>query len=111
MSTMIVYCGLDCASCEAYKVTLANDQEAMQQLVAKWRQEYNSPDMPLEAVICDGCRGPRLGGYCSECPIRACATERGFQTCAECPEYGCEKLENFFKMAPHARANLEALRA
>ena len=45
--------------------TQANDPAWQERLVAKWRVEYNAPEMNLKDVICDGCRGPRLGGYCA----------------------------------------------
>ncbi len=111
-ATLTAPCGLDCSQCEAYKLTQANDLEGMEALLAKWRVEYNAPDMALAAVTCDGClTGARHGGYCSACPIRACAVEKGYSTCAECDEYAsCAKLQNFFKLAPQAQSNLELLR-
>ncbi len=111
-ATLTAPCGLDCAQCEAYKLTQTNDLEGQEALLAKWRVEYSSPDMPLAAVSCDGClAGARHGGYCSACPIRACAVEKDYSTCAECDQYAsCEKLQNFFKLAPQAQSNLELLR-
>lgn len=110
MSNLIAFCGLDCAQCESYQSTQAGDLAWQERLLAKWRVDFNSPDMNIQAITCDGCRGPRTGGYCAECPVRACAVERGYQTCADCPDYACTKLENFFSMAPTARATLELLR-
>jgi hypothetical protein len=108
---LIAPCGLDCAQCEAYKLTQTNDVQGLEVLLAKWRVEYKAPDMTLSAVTCDGClAGARHGGYCSACPVRACAVEKGFSTCAECDQYGCEKLQHFFQLAPQAQGNLEALR-
>jgi hypothetical protein len=111
-TTLIAPCGLDCAQCDAYKLTLANDQEGLEALAAQWRVEYSAPNMTVADVTCDGClAGARHGGYCSACPIRACAVEKSFTTCAECDQYAsCEKLEGFFKMAPQAKENLELLR-
>jgi len=110
-TTLIAPCGLDCAQCEAYKLTQTNDLEGQQALLAKWRVEYSSPDMTLEAVTCDGClAGARHGGYCAACPIRACAVELAHSTCADCEQYACEKLQDFFQMAPQAKENLEVLR-
>src|SRR5512138_3225425 len=109
--TLIAPCGLDCAQCDAYKLTQANDLEGQQALLVKWRVQYNAPDMALADIQCDGClAGARHGGYCAACPIRACAVEKGYTTCAECGEYGCEKLQHFFQLAPQAQANLEVLR-
>jgi hypothetical protein len=110
MSHLIAFCGLDCAQCEAYQATQAEDTAWQERLLEKWRVDFNSPGMTLKDIICDGCRGPRLGGYCSECQVRACALEHGYQTCADCPDYACQKLESFFKMAPQAKATLELLR-
>lgn len=111
MSPMYAACGLDCSQCEAYKMTQANDMEALEAIAAKWRVEYNSPNITVAAAICDGCiTGERHGGYCSECGIRKCAVERNLPTCAHCPDYACEQLQGFFNMAPQVKANLEAIR-
>jgi hypothetical protein len=99
-------------TCPAYTATQANDLDAKQRLLEQWRVEYNSPEMDLSAVTCDGCISKaRLGGYCGACPVRACGVERGVLNCAYCPDYGCEKLEGFFTAAPQVRSQLEALRA
>jgi hypothetical protein len=110
MTGTIAFCGLDCANCEGYQMTQANDLDALKNLAAKWAVEYNAPNMGIQDVTCDGCRGPRLGGYCHTCPVRACAAQRGVETCAACPDYACAELEKFLQMAPHARSNLEMLR-
>ncbi len=112
MSDLIAFCGLDCAACKAYQLTQANDVAAMQVLLDEWRVTYQAPDMPIEAVTCDGCTSTgRHGGYCMECPVRACAVEREVVSCALCEDYGCEKLQNFMAMAPEVKINLEAIRA
>ena len=78
MATMIAYCGLDCAGCEAYLATQANDEAAKQKLLEKWRVEFDAPEMTMASVTCDGCTSTeRLGGYCQACPVRACAVEEG----------------------------------
>lgn len=111
MSTLIAYCGLDCAQCPAFIATQANDQAAQEKLVAQWRVEFNAPDMPLVAVICDGCASAgRHGGYCGECPIRACAVERGLENCAHCADFGCSKLQAIVSQNGQALRTLEAIR-
>lgn len=111
MSKLIAYCGLDCSACEAYIVTQSNDEAGKLALLEKWRVEYNSPEMTISAVTCDGCHATeRLGGYCLFCGVRKCAIEHGFVTCAECEEYACETLDHILSMAPQARAILEQLR-
>jgi len=97
MDKLIAFCGLDCAGCEAYLATQAGDEAAKLTLLEKWRVEFDSPDMPLAAVTCDGCTSTgQLGGYCQDCPVRACAVEKGFENCAHCADYGtCETLNGF----------------
>ncbi len=104
-------CGGDCTKCEAYIATQANDQAAQEALVARWRVMFNVPDMPIEAVTCDGClTGERHGGYCLDCQVRKCVIARGIPTCAHCPDYACEIIQGFFKNAPEAQAKLDDLR-
>jgi hypothetical protein len=111
MTTLIAACGLDCAKCDAYIATQANDQAALEQIAEKWRVEYNAPDISAANILCDGCMtGGRTIGHCSECKIRLCAQERGFENCAACPDYACEELTAFFKMVPQAKITLDSLR-
>ena len=113
MEKMIAFCGLDCAGCEAYLATQAGDEAAKLTLLEKWRVEFDSPDMPLAAVTCDGCTSTgRLGGYCQDCPVRACAVKKGFENCAHCADYGtCETLNGFIAEIPDAKQTLDAIRA
>jgi hypothetical protein len=113
MNRFIAFCGLDCAQCDAYTATQANDEVAKERLLARWRVEYNNPEMPLAAVTCDGCTtlNGRAGGYCGQCPIRACGIERKVTNCAYCAEYAsCEKLTGFLNQVPTAKASLERIR-
>ena len=82
MTTLIAPCGLDCAKCEAYTLTQANDQAGLEVLLAKWKVEFNAPDMTIKDVTCDGCLAAsgKVGGYCSMCEIRKCAQEKSLAT-------------------------------
>jgi hypothetical protein len=112
MATMIAPCGLDCAQCEAYTATQSNDPALLEALAVKWQEAFNSPEITAVTILCDGCMGEgRKIGHCSECEIRACSIERGLLNCAPCQDFGCEKLEAFWKEAPKAKTNLEALRS
>ncbi len=111
MTTLIAACGLDCAKCDAYMATQANDQVALEKLAEKWRVDYSAPNITTANVLCDGClTGGHTIGYCQECKIRACVQEHGLENCATCPDYACETLTTFWTMAPQAKANLETLR-
>jgi predicted nucleic acid binding AN1-type Zn finger protein len=110
MATLIAACGLDCAKCDAYIATQANDQAALEQIAAKWRVEYNTPGLVAANILCDSCMaGGRTIGHCTECKIRLCVLERGLENCATCPDYACETLTAFLQNVPQARMNLEAI--
>ncbi|MCB2210345.1 DUF3795 domain-containing protein [bacterium] len=112
MYKLIAFCGLDCAQCEAYQATQANDEEAKLGILKKWRVAFDAPDMPLAAITCDGCSSDRLGGYCADCPVRACAVAKELENCAHCDDFEtCEKVQGFIANVPDAKANLLAIRA
>jgi hypothetical protein len=113
MDTLIAFCGINCAECEAYKATQTNDSAWQERILAEWRVNFNQPEMPLAAVVCDGCRTPdgRAGGYCAECPVRACGVEHGVDSCAHCSEFeNCQHLAEFYKVAPQVKSILEEIR-
>ena len=112
MDQMIAYCGLVCTDCSAYIATQANDRAALEQVAARWRAEFDTPDITAEFATCDGCLtddGRHCGHY-SECEIRACSMARGVANCAYCDDYACEKLESFFGFVPEAKATLDGIR-
>ena len=109
---MISYCGLVCTDCPAYIATQADDQVALERVAAKWREEYNSPEITPESVVCDGCIAStdRHCGHWQECDIRMCGADRGAANCAHCTDYACDKLERFFGFVPDAREVLDGVR-
>jgi hypothetical protein len=111
MTTLIAACGLDCAKCDAYIATQAEDLLALESIAEKWSKEFNAPGLTAENIQCDGCmvEGRKIG-HCAECQIRLCAIERSLPNCAACPDYACEKLAGFLQAVPQAKANLEAAR-
>jgi hypothetical protein len=113
MTQLIAFCGLDCSKCDAYLATQSNDDAAKERVLAQWRTQFNLSDVTLAAVTCDGCITPngRLGGYCKECPIRACGTTHQVANCAHCAEYDtCDKLAGFLASVPQARVQLDEIR-
>ncbi len=113
MHLLVAYCGLNCAECEAYQATQADDTAWKEKIAAKWRVDYQSPQIDIHTVTCDGCRTPdgRAGGYCAECPLRACGAQRGVETCAHCAEFEtCRHLAEFYQVAPQMKAALEEIR-
>ena len=111
MEKMIAFCGLDCAGCEAYLATQADDDDKRAETAREWSARYNA-DIKPEQINCDGCRSEgRKFFYClSVCEIRKCCVEKGVENCAGCSEYPCGILNEFFQVATEARAALDALR-
>ncbi|MFW9767278.1 MAG: DUF3795 domain-containing protein [Candidatus Thorarchaeota archaeon] len=110
--SMMAYCGLNCAECPAYLAWKTDDDKLREKQVVEW----SSPDYPLtvDDINCAGCKtdGEPKFKFCGTCTVRACAGERGVETCAHCRDYGCETLEAWFKMAgDEARQKLDNLRA
>ncbi len=111
MDKKTAMCGLTCSECEAFLAAQNNDNELRKKIAVKWEAEYHQPIKP-EDINCVGCttlEGAHIS-YCGLCEIRACGLQRKLSTCAACPEYACQKLTNFFAMAPAAKASLEKLR-
>ena len=112
MNRIIAHCGLVCTECPAYVATQADDRAALERVVAQWREEFNAPNITVEAIVCDGCwTDGRKCSHCYECKIRACAMERTVANCAHCSDYACDLLDEFFGVVPHAKATLDGVRA
>jgi hypothetical protein len=113
MKSLIACCGLDCAVCDAQVATVTNDNALRAKTAAKWKNEYNIPNITLEMINCTGCREPGAKiGHCAECEIRNCSASKHYQTCAECSIFEkCSKLEKIFKFNPATLNNLQALRS
>jgi hypothetical protein len=112
MAEMFAYCGVDCDQCPAFIATQNDDMEALAKMAAQWTEQFKQ-DIPVESVLCDGCKseGGRLSGYCDMCAVRACGVERGVVTCATCDDYGCEILLACPAYEAKGKANLEKMRS
>lgn len=108
---MIAHCGLDCAKCEGYIATQAEDEVALARVAAQWSAQFDA-DIRAEQVRCDGCRQEgRKSAHCDGmCEIRKCCLRQGFATCIECRDFPCEDEAFVLKHAPHARVNLDKMR-
>ena len=104
-------CGIVCSSCPAYIATRTDDDALRAKTAQEWSQMYHA-DIKAAGINCDGCPsdGPRLFHHCTECEIRKCAREKKLANCAQCPEYACSQLQEFFAMVPQAKETLDELR-
>lgn len=91
MQEVLSRCGYRCDLCLAYRLNVESNPTNQQLLSDGWFR-YFDLRIPADQIICDGCwteKGRLLDG---ECPVRPCVIERGLQNCAQCAEYGCDKL-------------------
>ncbi len=108
---MVAKCGLVCTECEAYIATQTNDIDALTVMAEKASQQFGM-QLTWEDNICNGCLSDlKQVAYCQECGVRRCATVRGYENCAYCPDFGCEIAAGFWEHAPKAKSKLEAIRA
>lgn len=95
---LVGYCGLDCELCEARIATLNNDDELRARTARLWCEMNNTDQIKPEHINCLGCKVEGVKTYfCScLCEVRKCCIDRGFETCASCPDKAaCEKLAPF----------------
>ena len=107
MEKMIAYCGLDCAQCGAYLAMNNDDQALREKTAAEWTVKFNFSFTP-EMINCSSCKGDGAKmGYCSQCEIRACASEKGVVNCGACADFKtCKTINGFLAQVPCAAKNL-----
>ncbi len=112
MITDIAYCGLDCGACPAFHAAERLTVEERQAVADKWNVDFGGTHTVAD-IDCVGCtHDGKHAPYCDTmCDVRGCAVAKAVETCAECAEYGCDKLAAFHAIAPEAKVNLEARRA
>jgi hypothetical protein len=70
------FCGVYCGACPNLLATKAGKLEMEQQ--------------------CYGCKSEQPTGFCSTCPIKACAISKGYEFCSQCSELStCEYMNSF----------------
>jgi hypothetical protein len=114
MDRIIACCGLICTDCEAYQATQAGDEAWLEQVAAKWREEYQNPSFTAANVACDGCLATdgQLCSHCLVCSTRRCCQEHGVANCGVCAEYEtCEDIRGFFQYVPSAKVVLDEVHA
>jgi hypothetical protein len=88
---MISKCGYRCDLCLIHETNLKgeDDKQRMSDALAKY-YDYTVPPEQIEP--CKGCQhvqtSPDPG-----CQVFPCVQEKGLETCAHCPDFGCDKLK------------------
>ena len=107
---MIAYCGIDCAQCEGYLATQANDQKQIAAVAQKWSVQFKANVLP-EHVLCDGCKATgRKSYHCAHlCEIKKCCVSKKIQSCIVCDDFPCEHESFIINNVPNAKENLQSV--
>lgn len=92
MTMLISRCGYRCDQCLAYRPHILTNPKLAKTLSEGWFKYYGFCIAP-EAIICEGCLTENDRLVDKACPVRPCVLEHKFKTCAQCPEYPCEKIQ------------------
>ena len=111
MEGIIAFCGTSCNECPAFLATKNDNNTEREKIAELWSKQYNA-DIKSEDINCEGCtsKAGKKFFYCNICEIRKCGQEKDLKNCAYCSEYVCEKLDNFFKVAPESKASLDEIK-
>lgn len=90
MSSHIAKCGYRCDLCPAFKPELTDADKA--DFCRALEQYYDCKLTPDQIGSCTGCQSSDIPND-KECPVFPCVQEKGFETCAECDDFGCDKLK------------------
>lgn len=109
MKNLIAYCGIDCSDCPAYLATKSGVIEELEKVAKEWSTDRMS--FEPEEIRCQGCiQDEQIFSWCSQCPIRICCRDNGYENCAYCEEYICDKLTMTFEKTPEAKKRLDEIR-
>ncbi|MCL2396676.1 MAG: DUF3795 domain-containing protein [Defluviitaleaceae bacterium] len=108
-------CGIDCAECAQYKVTMKQDLAAAELLVDWFKsQGWIGEDEGAEAVmkkapLCYGCWDITDDCFwqcgCGSIDFRVCCREKQINHCGECGDFPCEHYMKWVEMTPiHEKA-------
>jgi len=105
---MLAYCGLYCEQC-SFKI--AEQENNMKHLENAPRALIKSEHIVLSDYKCECCKGNSI---CGACRIKACASTKAINSCAECTDFPCTHIDSFAKdgFPHHAKAfeNLKSIR-
>ncbi|MHC4737634.1 MAG: DUF3795 domain-containing protein [Planctomycetota bacterium] len=115
MDEIIAYCGLTCHTCPIFLATRENNDEKRHKMrvdIARQIKEVYGTEYEADDIAdCDGCRAKNGRVFSKDCQIRKCALEKDIESCGNCTEYACEKLEKLFTTDPEARQRLDRIRS
>lgn len=85
---LLAPCGLYCGVCSIQIAYREDNQKLKEKLAAAY-------GVTAEDIRCKGCCSEEKFGYCETCPIRECATGKGFEGCYQCDDWPCVFVREF----------------
>lgn len=94
MDKYLAACGNDCSACPRYIMhPYEKTEKELRHTAELWKKiGYRDRVVTNEEISCTGCKPDNWCRY----NIAACCAERGIHSCAECAEFPCETLQEYF---------------
>jgi len=121
---LATYCGLYCGACDIYQKRISKAGNELKKILTamdfnEWApqvpglEDYAAFDKVLNNIItmfgeCPGCM---KGGGDPQCKVRLCAKEKGYKTCAECPEVPCGNFKQLMEGYPQIVDELKEIKS
>lgn len=91
--SQIGYCGYNCGICAGRSEDIAERRK----MVEGWKKlyghkMYTEDNVPIARPCC-GCRNEGEMADTS-CQVRPCAKSKGVESCADCSDFPCDKIQN-----------------
>lgn len=120
---LATYCGLYCGACDIYQKRISKSGNELKKILDAMDFNEWAPQVPgledyetfykvLNNIIMyfGQCVTCLKGGGDPQCKVRLCCKEKGYQTCAECPEVPCEKFKQLLEGYPQLVDNLKEIK-
>jgi hypothetical protein len=98
----IAPCGLYCGVCAIHIAHRDDNLKFKERLVSLYQGKVDgkgtlpgSGNLSTEDIRCNGCLSGERFMHCQQCPIRDCATARGYEGCHQCDEFPCRHIDDF----------------
>lgn len=101
-SNFLAPCGLYCGVCAIHIAGRDNNEKFQRRLVDLYKGKIpgkgvlpRAENLTTNEIKCNGCLSDDPFMHCSQCEIRTCVKEKGYEGCHECDEFPCAHIEEF----------------
>jgi hypothetical protein len=120
---LAAYCGLYCGACDIYQKRISQSGNELKKVLDAYDfglianqvpglEDYKAFYNVLNNLItifgqCEACQ--KDGGP-PQCQIRMCSREKGYQTCAECSSFPCDKVKFIVDGYPQVKDSIKEIK-